>query len=142
MTTFLYLLCNHAMQKAFSYKNAKSRIKDYNIVYLEEKINPHNRFSNDKDKTYNDYLGCNDENFDSIFNDYSRYVINACDNLKNEKRRSTGYCNLKEIFIMYYQGYDQEFIGKTFKLSQVQVSRLLDKIRNETQRLMKKDGIL
>ena len=49
---------------------------------------------------------------------------------------------MKEIFVMYYQGYDQEFIGKTFKLSQVQVSRLLDKIRNETQRLMKKDGIL
>ena len=43
---------------------------------------------------------------------------------------------------MYYQGYDQEVIGKTFDLSQVQVSRLLDKIRKETQRLMKKDGIL
>ena len=142
MTTFLYLVCNHAMQRSLRRKNAKSRIQDYNIVYLEEKFNPHNKFSNDKDKTYNDYLGCNDENFDSTFNEYSRYVINACDNLKNEKRRSTGYCNLKEIFVMYYQGYDQELIGKTFNISQVQVSRLLDKIRNETQRLMKKDGIL
>ena len=57
-------------------------------------------------------------------------------------KKSCGKCDSTNHPNYNYKSIRDEFIGKTFKLSQVQVSRLLDKIRNETQRLMKKDGIL
>ena len=43
---------------------------------------------------------------------------------------------------MYYQGYSQEYIADCIGISQVQVSRMLNKIRKETQRLLKEDNII
>ena len=43
---------------------------------------------------------------------------------------------------MYYQGYRQKYIADCIGISQVQVSRVLDRIRKETQRLLKEDGII
>ena len=71
-----------------------------------------------------------------------KYIIKACENIKKRSTTKKIKYDLKKVFIMYYQGYNQDYIGKTIGITQVQVSRMLDKIRKETQRLLKEDGII
>ena len=97
--------------------------------------------STDDEITYEDVFAISeDPEYTGI--DYEKYIIKACENVANNKRGKKIKYDVKKVFILYYQGYRQQYIADCIGISQVQVSRILNKIRKETQRLMKEDNII
>ena len=139
ITTFISLVCINAMKKDLRDKRAGKRIPEKMINSLYETY--YSGESTDDDITYEDVFAVSEDPEYTGIN-YEKYVIKACENVANNKRGKKINYDLKKVFIMYYQGYNQDYIGKTIGITQVQVSRMLDKIRKETQRLLKEDGII
>ena len=46
------------------------------------------------------------------------------------------------MFTLYYQGYTQTEVGEYCSVSQVQVSRMIKRVRTEIIRLMKEDKVI
>ena len=139
ITTFISLVCVNAMKKDLRDKRAGKRIPEKMINSLYETY--YSRGTSDDDITYEDAFAISeDPEYTGI--DYEKYVIKACENIKKRATARKIKYDLKKVFIMYYQGYNQDYIGKTIGITQVQVSRMLDKIRKETQRLLKEDNII
>ena len=91
--------------------------------------------------TYEDVFAISeDRDYTDII--YEEYVIKACYNIENSKYRKIDYKNLKELFILYYQGYTQDYIADCIGITQSQVSRVIDRIKRESIKLMKKDHVL
>ena len=139
VSTFLTLTCKRILFNTVRDKKAGKRIPEKNIESLSNTF--YNKDPEAKELRYEDkFLIYEDPEYTGI--NYENYVIKACENVANNKRGKKINYDLKKVFIMYYQGYNQDYIGKTIGITQVQVSRMLDRIRKETQRLLKEDGIL
>ena len=139
ISTFISLICINDIKKDLRDKTAEKRIPQKMMNSLYETY--YGRETTDKGITYEDAFAIsNDPEYTGI--NYENYIIKACENVANNKRGSKIKYDLKKMFIMYYQGYSQYYIGKTLDITQVQVSRILNKIRKETQRLLKEDGII
>ena len=139
VSTFLTLTCKRILFNTVRDKKAGKRIPEKNIESLSNTF--YNKDPEAKELRYEDkFLIYEDPEYTGI--NYENYVIKACENVANNKRGKKINYDLKKVFIMYYQGYNQDYIGKTIGITQVQVSRMLDKIRKETQRLLKEDGII
>ena len=138
-STFLTLTCKRILFNTVRDKKAGKRIPEKNIESLSNTF--YNKDPEAKELRYEDkFLIYEDPEYTGI--NYEKYVIKACENVANNKRGKKINYDLKKVFIMYYQGYNQDYIGKTIGITQVQVSRMLDRIRKETQRLLKEDGII
>ena len=141
ITTFLTLLCERAVGEDIRYKTTSKRIPEHSLVSMNDTYSLFNDGEVEIVNTYEDVFAISeDHDYTNIV--YEEYVIKACYNIENSKYRKIDYKNLKELFILYYQGYSQYYIGKTLDITQVQVSRILNKIRKETQRLLKEDNII
>ena len=139
ITTFLSLVCINAMKKDLRNKRAEKRTPEKMINSLYETY--YSGESTDDDITYEDVFAVSEDPEYTGIN-YEKYVIKACENIKKRSTTKKIKYDLKKVFIMYYQGYSQYYIADCIGISQVQVSRVLDKIRKETQRLMKEDNII
>ena len=139
ITTFIPFVCTNAMKKDLRNKRAEKRIPEKMINSLYETY--YSNETSDGVITYEDVFAVSEDPEYTGIN-YEKYVIKACENIKKRATARKIKYDLKKVFIMYYQGYRQEYIADCIGVSQTQVSRMLDKIRKETQRLMKKDGIL
>ena len=141
ITTFLTVLCERAVCGDIKYKTALKRIPEHSLVSLNDTYSIFNNGEIEIINTYEDVFAISeDRDYTDII--YEEYVTKACYNIENSKYRKKDYKNLKELFILYYQGYSQGYIADCIGISQVQVSRVLDRIRKETQRLLKEDGII
>ena len=139
VSTFLTLTCKRILFNTVRDRKADKRIPEENIKSLNDSF--YNKDPEAKELRYEDkFLIYEDPEYTGI--NYEKYVIEACENVANNKRGKKINYDLKKMFIMYYQGYSQDYIGKTIGITQVQVSRMLDKIRKETQRLLKEDNII
>ena len=139
ITTFISLVCVNAMKKDLRDKRAGKRIPEKMINSLYETY--YRRESTDDEITYEDVFAVSEDPEYTGIN-YEKYVIKACENIKKRSTTKKIKYDLKKVFIMYYQGYSQYYIADCIGISQVQVSRVLDKIRKETQRLLKEDNII
>ena len=139
ITTFISLVCINAMKKDLRDKRAGKRIPEKMINSLYETY--YSRGTSDDDITYEDAFAISEDPEYTGIN-YEKYVIKACENIKKRSTTKKIKYDLKKVFIMYYQGYSQEYIEDCIGISQVQVSRMLNKIRKETQRLLKEDNII
>ena len=139
ITTFISLVCVNAMKKDLRDKRAGKRIPEKMINSLYETY--YGGDTTDDDIKYEDVFAVSEDPEYTGIN-YEKYVIKACENVANNKRGKKINYDLKKVFIMYYQGYRQQYIADCIGISQVQVSRMLDKIRKETQRLLKEDEII
>ena len=139
ITTFISLVCINAMKKDLRNKRAEKRIPEKMINSLYETY--YRRESTDDEITYEDVFAVSEDPEYTGIN-YEKYVIKACENIKKRSTTKKIKYDLKKVFIMYYQGYSQQYIADCIGISQVQVSRMLDRIRKETQRLLKEDGII
>ena len=139
ITTFISLVCVNAMKKDLRDKRAGKRIPEKMINSLYETY--YSRGTSDDDITYEDAFAISEDPEYTGIN-YEKYVIKACENVKKRSTTKQIKYDLKKVFIMYYQGYRQKYIADCIGISQVQVSRVLDRIRKETQRLLKEDGII
>ena len=139
ITTFISLVCVNAMKKDLRDKRAGKRIPEKMINSLYETY--YGGDTTDDDIKYEDVFAVSEDPEYTGIN-YEKYVIKACENVANNKRGKKINYDLKKVFIMYYQGYRQKYIADCIGISQVQVSRMLDKIRKETQRLLKEDEII
>lgn len=142
ITTFIATMCKYAMLKDYETRNAKKRIgkrviKSLNDVYYQKS-------HSSKPITYEDLCLIHyDEEYTGI--DYKKYIYEACDNIKSKCENAPGKrikYDLNKMFDLHYQGYTQREIGKICGVSQVQVSRMLKRIREEIIRLMEEDNIL
>ena len=138
-STFLTLTCKRILFNTVRDRKADKRIPEKMINSLYETY--YSGDTTDDNITYEDVFAVSEDPEYTGIN-YEKYIIKACENVANNKRGKKINYDLKKIFIMYYQGYNQDYIGKTIGITQVQVSRMLDKIRKETQRLLKEDGII
>ena len=139
ISTFISLVCINTMKKDLRDKRAGKRIPQKMMNSLYETY--YSRDTTDDDITYEDAFAIsNDPEYTGI--NYEKYVIKACENIKKRSTTKKIKYDLKKVFIMYYQGYSQDYIADCIGISQVQVSRMLNKIRKETQRLLKEDNII
>lgn len=144
ITTFLASICENAMRKDKHNKSAKKRI-NYNLVNSLNDIY-YKTGNSSKQKTYEEvFLIHYDKEYTGI--DYSKYIIQACENIEEKvKVKATNgkklKYDLKKMFALYYQGYNQTEVGEYCGVSQVQVSRMLKRIRTEIIRLMKEDKVI
>ena len=139
VSTFLTLTCKRILFNTVRDRKADKRIPEKMINSLYETY--YGGDTTDDDITYEDVFAVSEDPEYTGIN-YEKYIIKACENVANNKRGKKINYDLKKIFILYYQGYRQQDIADCIGISQVQVSRVLDKIRKETQRLLKEDGII
>ena len=139
VSTFLTLTCKRILFNTLRDRKADKRIPEKMINSLYETY--YSRESTDDDITYEDVFAVSEDPEYTGIN-YEKYVIKACDNIKKRATARKIKYDLKKVFIMYYQGYRQKYIADCIGISQVQVSRMLNKIRKETQRLLKEDNII
>ena len=141
ITTFLTVLCERAVCGDIKYKTALKRIPEHSLVSMNDTYSIFNDGEIEIINTYEDVFAISeDRDYTDII--YEEYVIKACYNIENSKYRKIDYKNLKELFILYYQGYTQDYIADYIGITQSQVSRVIDKIKRETIKLMKKDHVL
>ena len=141
ITTFLATICENAMRKDKHNKSAKKRI-NYNLVNSLNDIY-YKTGNSSKQKTYEEvFLIHYDKEYTGI--DYSKYIIQACENIEEKAAINGKKCkyDLKKMFTLYYQGYTQTEVGEYCSASQVQVSRMIKRVRTEIIRLMKEDKVI
>lgn len=142
ITTFLASICENAMRKDKHNKSAKKRI-NYNLVNSLNDIY-YKTDNSSKPITYEEvFLIHYDKEYTGI--DYSKYIIQACENIEEKVKATNGKklkYDLKKMFALYYQGYNQTEVSGYCGVSQVQVSRMLKRVRTETIRLMKEDKVI
>ena len=142
ITTFLATVCENAMRKDKRNKSAKKRI-NYNLVNSLNDIY-YKTGNSSKPITYEEvFLIHYDKEYTGI--DYSKYIIQACENIEEKVKATNGKklkYDLKKMFALYYQGYNQTEVSEYCGVSQVQVSRMLKRIRTEIIRLMKEDKVI
>ena len=139
VSTFLTLTCKRILFNTVRDRKADKRIPEKMINSLYETY--YNGDTTDDDIKYEDVFAVSEDPEYTGIN-YEKYVIKACENVKKRSTTKQIKYDLKKVFIMYYQGYSQRYIADCIGISQAQVSRMLDKIRKETQRLLKEDGII
>lgn len=141
ITTFLTLLCERAVGEDIRYKTVSKRIPEHSLVSLNDTYSIFNNGEIEIINTYEDVFAISeDHDYTNIV--YEEYVIKACYNIENSKYRKLDYKNLKELFILYYQGYSKSYIAKKYKWDRMQVYRIIDKIKRESIRLMRKEHVL
>ena len=141
ITTFLTVLCERAVCGDIKYKTALKRIPEHSLVSMNDTYSLFNDGEVEIVNTYEDVFAISeDHDYTNIV--YEEYVIKACYNIENSKYRKLDYKNLKELFILYYQGYGKSYIAKKYKLDRMQVYRVIDKIKRESIRLMRKEHVL
>lgn len=142
ITTFLASMCENTMRKDKRNKSAKKRI-NYNLVNSLNDIY-YKTGNSSKPITYEEvFLIHYDKEYTGI--DYSKYIIQACENIEEKVKATNGKklkYDLKKMFALYYQGYNQTEVSEYCGVSQVQVSRMLKRIRTEIIRLMKEDKVI
>ena len=139
VSTFLTLTCKRILFNTVRDRKADKRIPEKMINSLYETY--YSGDTTDDNITYEDVFAVSEDPEYTGIN-YEKYVIKACENIKKRSTTKKIKYDLKKVFIMYYQGYSQYYIADCIGISQVQVSRILNKIRKETQRLMKEDNII
>ena len=141
ITTFLTLLCERAVGEDIRYKTVSKRIPEHSLVSLNDTYSIFNNGEIEIINTYEDVFAISEDR-DYTNSVYEDYIVKACYNIENSKYRKLDYKNLKELFILYYQGYSKSYIAKKYKLNKMQIERVIDKIKRESIRLMKKDNVL
>ena len=139
VSTFLTLTCKRILFNTVRDRKADKRIPEKMINSLYETY--YSGDTTDDNITYEDAFAISEDPEYTVI-DYEKYVIKACENIKKRSTTKKIKYDLKKVFIMYYQGYSQDYIADCIGISQVQVSRMLNKIRKETQRLLKEDNII
>ena len=139
VSTFLTLTCKRILFNTVRDRKADKRIPEKMINSLYETY--YDGDTTDDGIKYEDVFAVSEDPEYTGIN-YEKYVIKACENIKKRSTTKKIKYDLKKVFIMYYQGYSQDYIADCIGISQVQVSRMLNKIRKETQRLLKEDGII
>lgn len=139
ITTFLAAICKYAMMKHHRDRCAKKRIDDKLILSMND---IYYRGNANKPITYEDvFFIYHDKEFTDI--DYDKYIKNACHIIKETHNygRKKKY-NIEDMMYMYIDGHNQGEIGNKYNISQVQVSRILKKVREKIKELMERDNLL